>query len=166
MKHKIKYFDGDLFVHGTRISDVVKNSTPFFLGLINVATEKLKRVRKLISKHNDILYVSVKTNDDKKWLLTCVGYGLGLEVVSKDELFDIRSVRSNMTKTIVNGPGWCEDSLSCIADGEVDIINIDSLSQLMCLEKIYSERGEKIQIGIRLCLNPEDWSHQILIRKI
>lgn len=157
MEKAFEYLDSDLIFRGTKISDVTSiHPTPFFIALSDVAENKLSRIKKLVDKHKSMLdvYVSVKTNDNEKWLQRCVEYGLGLEVVSEDELLHVRGIKSDYTKTIVNGPGWSKESISSLLDCNVDVINIDSLSQARYVAMAFEERDRHVEVGIRLCLNP------------
>jgi len=154
----ISYRIGSLWVCDNNISDIVrKNGTPLFLGIKSIASVILDRAHRLREMHRDVLdiFISVKTNDDKKWLEMCVKKGFGLEVVSRDELIDISRVRKKETKTIINGPSKCDKTLLYCIDNDVDIINADSLSELKRIEKLAFEKEKVQNLGIRLCLNPE-----------
>ncbi|MCG3215131.1 MAG: hypothetical protein KAS63_00290 [Candidatus Heimdallarchaeota archaeon] len=165
----LSYKSNKLHVNGFSIDELsCKEETPFFLFLLNRFQQNYEKMNAEISKHipNILISYAVKANYLGRILDAANHVGMGLEVMSLFELKLAEKAKFQANKIIFNGPAKSEKELEYAIAFGITKINVDSLSELINIEKIAKDKGIIQPITIRI--HPkltEDTEKKLLIRK-
>ena len=106
-------------------------------------------------KINPLICFSVKSNSNNKILKEIKNLGLGADVVSKGELMKALQARIAAKKIVFSGVGKTYSELKYAINKKILLINVESKSELLVIEKIAKLKKKKIDIGIRLNPNTD-----------
>ena len=147
MNYKKKFF------HVENISDE-KLSKKFNNPLYCYSYLKLKNniinFKHYFKKINPLVCFSVKSNSNIKIMKEIKNFGLGADVVSKGEMIKALKAGIIAKKIIFSGVGKTYSELEYAINKKILLINVESRSELLIIEKIAKLKKKKIDIGIRL----------------
>ena len=106
-------------------------------------------------KINPLICFSVKSNSNNKILKEIKNLGLGADVVSKGEMMKALKARIAAKKIVFSGVGKTYSELKYAINKKILLINVESKSELLVIEKIAKLKKKKIDIGIRLNPNTD-----------
>ena len=101
-------------------------------------------------KINPLVCFSVKSNSNIKIMKEIKNFGLGADVVSKGEMIKALKAGIMAKKIIFSGVGKTYSELEYAINKKILLINVESRSELLIIEKIAKLKKKKIDIGIRL----------------
>ena len=101
-------------------------------------------------KINPLVCFSVKSNSNIKIMNEIKNFGLGADVVSKGEMIKALKAGIIAKKIIFSGVGKTYSELEYAINKKILLINVESRSELLVIEKIAKLKKKKIDIGIRL----------------
>jgi len=101
-------------------------------------------------KINPLVCFSVKSNSNIKIMNEIKNFGLGADVVSKGEMIKALKAGIMAKKIIFSGVGKTYSELEYAINKKILLINVESRSELLVIEKIAKLKKKKIDIGIRL----------------
>ncbi len=152
----MKYKSKNLFIDGFKASKIAKKySTPLYCYSLNKIKENIKILEKNFEKINPIICFAVKANPNKTLLTEMGKLGLGADVVSIGELMKALKSGIKPNKIVFSGVGKTEKEISYAIEKKILLINAESKSEILEIEKIAKKKRRKVSIGIRLNPNTD-----------
>jgi len=143
-----------LTLNNIPLNELIKDvDTPFFLYLPKRFEQNYLALKNSLSKYlpNFQIFYAVKANYLGKILLDAKKLGLGLEVMSLFELLLARKAEYSFDNLVFNGPAKTETELTTYLDNSSDArINVESLNELILIEKIAKKMKIKPRITVRI----------------
>ena len=150
MKYKKKHF----YIENVSVERLAKQfSTPSYVYSYNKIKNNINNFKKNFKNINPLICFSVKSNFNLEILNLINKFGLGADVVSKGELISALKARIKPEKIVFSGVGKTIDELKFAISKKILLINAESKSEIIEIEKIAKKNKKKINIGIRL--NPD-----------
>ncbi len=143
-----------LFLEGFKPEMLEKKfSTPLYCYSQKKIKENILHFKKNFKKINPLICFSVKANPNKVLLMEIGRLGLGADVVSIGEM--IRALKSGIkpNKIVFSGVGKKSNEISFAIEKKILLINAESESEILEIEKIAKSKKKIIDVGIRL--NPD-----------
>jgi len=150
----MKYKKGHFYIENisaTRIAE--KFGTPSYVYSYDKIKSNINNFKKNFKTINPLICFSVKSNSNLKILSQISRFGLGADVVSKGELIRALKARIKPEKIVFSGVGKTVDELKFAINKKILLINAESKSEIIEIEKIAKKNNKKINIGIRF--NPD-----------
>ena len=127
-----------------------KFKTPLYCYSYLKLKNNIKNFKKYFKKINPLICFSVKSNSNVRILKEINNLGLGADVVSKGEMMKALKSGIKSQKIVFSGVGKTYEELEYAINKNILLINVESKSELLVLEKIAKLKKKKINIGIRL----------------
>jgi diaminopimelate decarboxylase len=135
------------------------NQTPLYLFDQSELEYQVTTVIKFFSKNipQSKLFYALKANDYNKVIKTVVANGLNLEVSSGRELQ--KALESKAKKILFSGPGKSSSELQLAVNNFPRVtLNLDSFSELKCLNSVLTPTKKIIEIGVRTTTSLNSWN--------
>ena len=150
MKYKKRHF----YIENVSAERIVRQfGTPSYVYSYNTIKNNINNFKKNFKNINPLICFSVKSNSNLKILSLINKFGLGADVVSKGELLRVLKAKIKPEKIVFSGVGKTIDELKFAVSKKILLINTESESEIIEIEKIAKKNKKKINIGIRF--NPD-----------
>ena len=150
----MKYVNNNFFIEKKKIENLVeKFSTPLYCYSYKNLTENIKHFKEVFREISPLICFSVKSNSNISILTEIRKLGLGADVVSKGELFASLKAGINKKKIVFSGVGKTKEEIEYAINKKILLINSESLSEVLIIEKIAKKLNKVVNIGLRL--NPD-----------
>ena len=150
----IRYKNNNLFVERVSVRSLAsKLSTPFYLYSEGNIIENYKSFLNNFKKSKPLICFSVKANSNIEILKVLKKMGSGADVVSGGEL--LKAIKSGIkpNKIVFSGVGKTEEEIRLAIKKNILLINVESESEALLINKIAGKLKKKTAIGVRL--NPD-----------
>ena len=152
----MKYINNNFFIEKINSNRLAKKfATPLYC----YSYEKLKKnvinFKLNFSKLNPLICFSIKSNANLNIIKEIKRLGLGADVVSKGELIQAIKAGINPSKIVFSGVGKTESELKFAIDKKILLINSESKSEVLEIERIAKSKKKIVGIGIRLNPNTD-----------
>jgi diaminopimelate decarboxylase len=145
-----------LLIDGLGIEKIaLKYSTPLYCYSYKKIKENINNFKNYFKEINPIICFSVKSNSNNKILSEIKKLGLGADVVSIGELMKALKAGIKANKIVFSGVGKTSNELSFAIDKKILLINAESKSEILEIERIAKIKRKKVNIGIRLNPNTD-----------
>ena len=152
----MRYKDKDYFIDGLKAEILVKKySTPLYCYSFKRLKNNIKNFKKNFNSINPIICFAVKANSNRVLLNEIGKLGLGADVVSKGELMKALKSGIKPNKIVFSGVGKTEDELKYAIKKKILLINTESKSEVLAIEKIAKKEKKIIDIGVRINPNTD-----------
>ncbi len=152
----MKYINKSFFIE--KVS-AIKLAKKFHTPLYCYSYEKLKRninnFKNNFKSINPLICFAVKSNSNVNLLREIKKFGFGADVVSQGELMKALKAGINSRKIVFSGVGKTKDELNYAINKEILLINTESKSEIVEIEKIAKSKKKIVNIGIRLNPNTD-----------
>ncbi len=132
-----------------------KYSTPLYCYSFSKIKENITKFTHSFKELNPIICFAVKANSNKTLLGEINKLGLGADVVSIGELTKAIKSGINPKKIVFSGVGKTADEISFAIKKRILLINAESKSEILQIEKIAKKQNKIVNIGIRLNPNTD-----------
>jgi len=150
MKYKNRHF----YIENVSAERIAKQfGTPSYVYSHDKIKNNINNFKKNFKTINPLICFSVKSNSNLKILSLTNKFGLGADVVSKGELIRALKAKIKPEKIVFSGVGKTIDELKFAISKKILLINAESESEIIEIEKIAKKNKKRINIGIRL--NPD-----------
>ena len=152
----MKYKKKDLLIDGFKAEALAKKySTPLYCYSLKKIKENIVNFKKSFEKVKPLTCFAVKANPNKILLREIGKLGLGADVVSMGEL--MKALRSGIKpdKIVFSGVGKTSKELTYAIEKKILLINAESKSEILEIERIARLKKRKVSIGIRLNPNTD-----------
>jgi len=146
----MKYKKGHFYIENVSAKRIAeKFGTPSYVYSYDKIKNNINKFKKNFKTINPLICFSVKSNSNLKILSQISRFGLGADVVSKGELIRALKARIKPEKIVFSGVGKTVDELKFAINKKILLINAESESEIIEIEKIAKKNKKKINIGIR-----------------
>ena len=152
----MKYLSNNFSIDGFSVNSLAKKySTPIYCYSFNKIKENVEEFKTSFKKINPIICFSVKSNSNKQILKEIGKLQLGADVVSLGELMKVLNSGIKPNKIVFSGVGKTSKEISYAIEKKILLINAESKSEILEIEKIAKFKKKKVNIGIRLNPNTD-----------
>ena len=156
-----KYFKKKLFIENTSVLNIVKrNKTPFYLYSEKQIRENYLNFTKIFKNINPLICFAAKANTNLTIMRMLGKLGSGADVVSGGELLKALKAGIKPSKIVFSGVGKTEEELKLAIRKKILLINVESESEAILINKIGSKISKIIPIGFRINPNVDAKTHK------
>jgi diaminopimelate decarboxylase len=156
-----KYFKEKLFIENTCMLNIVKkNKTPFYLYSGQQIKENYIKFAKIFKNVNPLICFAAKANTNLTIMRMLGRLGSGADVVSGGELLKALKAGIKPNKIVFSGVGKTEEELKLAIKNKILLINVESESEAILINKIGKSNNKIISIGFRINPNIDAKTHK------
>jgi diaminopimelate decarboxylase len=160
MSH-FKYFGKKLFVENISVHNIVKkNKTPFYLYSEQQVRENYLNFKKIFKNVDPLICFATKANTNLAIMGILGKLGAGADVVSGGELLKALKAGIKPNKIVFSGVGKTEEELKLAIKKKILLINVESESEAILINRIGNKINKIIPIGFRLNPNVDAKTHK------
>ena len=149
----MKYINKSFTIEKIRVQDIAKKfNTPIYCYSYKRLKENITNFKKNFSSFSPLICFAVKSNTNVNLVREIRKLGLGADVVSMGELMIALKAGINPKKIVFSGVGKTSVEINYAIDKKILLINTESKSEIIEIEKI--ARSKKIIVDIGIRLNP------------
>ncbi len=150
----MRYINNKFFIEGKNVKSLTKKfNTPLYCYSYKSLRENIENFKKAFKEIKPLICFSVKSNSNISLLKEIKKLGLGADVVSKGELYASLKAGINKNKIVFSGVGKTKGEIEYAIKQEILLINSESLSEVLEIEKAAKKFNKVVDIGLRL--NPD-----------
>ena len=132
-----------------------KFSTPIYCYSYKKLKENINTFKKNFKSFSPLVCFAVKANSNVNLLKEIRKLGLGADVVSVGEIMKALKAGINPNKIVFSGVGKTSTEISYAIDKKLLLINAESKSEIIEIERLAKAKNKKVDIGIRLNPNTD-----------
>ena len=152
----MKYKKKNLVIENFKASVLAnKYSTPLYCYSFKKLKENIDNFKKSFNEINPLICFSVKSNSNKTLLSEICKLGLGADVVSIGELMKALKAGISPNRIVFSGVGKTSQEIDFAVKKKILLINAESKSEVLEIEKISKKNRKITDIGIRLNPNTD-----------
>ena len=152
----MKYLGQEFFIEKIKAKLIAKKfGTPAYCYSYSRLKENIKNLQKNFKSFNPLFCFAVKSNTNKYLLNQISKFGFGADVVSMGELIRAISAGISPNKIVFSGVGKTAREIEYAINKKILLINAESKSEILQIEKIAKLKKKTINIGIRLNPNTD-----------
>ena len=152
----MKYRKNNLYIEGFKPEELEKKfSTPLYCYSQKRIKENILFFKKNFKRVNPLICFSVKANPNRAILQEIGKLGLGADVVSIGELMKALKSGIKSNKIVFSGVGKKTNEISFAIEKKILLINAESKSEILEIEKIAKSKKRVVNVGIRLNPNTD-----------
>jgi len=160
MSH-FKYLKKKLFVENISIQNIVKkNKTPFYLYSEQQIKKNYLNFTQIFRNVKPLVCFAAKANTNLKVMKILSKLGSGADVVSAGELLKALKAGIKPNKIVFSGVGKTEEELELAIRKKVLLINVESESEAILINRIGKRINKIISIGFRINPNVDAKTHK------
>ena len=152
----MRYLKNNLFIEGIKVENLAKKfGTPIYCYSYKQLKDNIKKFKKSFSSFSPLICFAVKSNTNVNLIKEIKKLGLGADVVSIGELMMALKAGINSKKIVFSGVGKTSDEINYAIEKEILLINAESKSEIIEIERIAKLKRKTVDIGIRLNPNTD-----------
>ena len=152
----MKYINKSLSIEKIRVQDIAKKfGTPIYCYSYQQLKENISNFKKNFNSFTPLICFAIKSNTNVNIIKEIRKLGLGADVVSIGELMMALKAGIDPKKIVFSGVGKTSEEISYAIDKKILLINAESKSEIVEIERIAKIKGLVINIGIRLHPNTD-----------
>ena len=132
-----------------------KYGTPAYCYSFSILRDNINSFKKSFESFSPLICFAIKSNSNLSIIKEIKKLGLGADVVSKGELVQAIKAGINPKKIVFSGVGKTSSELNYAVNKKILLINSESKSEVMEIEKIAKSKKKIVDIGIRLNPNTD-----------
>jgi len=152
----MKYINKKLLIESVKAQDIAKKfGTPIYCYSYKQLNENINNFKKNFESFSPLICFAVKSNNNVNLLREIRKLGLGADVVSMGELMIALKAGVDPKKIVFSGVGKTSAEINYAIDKKILLINAESKSEVVEIEKIAKSKKKIVNIGIRLNPNTD-----------
>ena len=152
----MKYINKNFYIEGVKAKNLAKKfGTPIYCYSYRKLKENINNFKNNFKSLYPIICFAVKANANLRLLKEIKKFGLGADVVSIGELTKALKAGIKSKKIVFSGVGKTSEELSFAIDKNILLINAESKSEVIEIERIAKSKKKIVSIGIRLNPNTD-----------
>ena len=152
----MKYINKRLTVEKVNFQRIAKKfGTPFYCYSYSKLKENINKFKKNFESFSPLICFAVKSNTNVNLIREIKKFGLGADVVSLGELMIAIKAGIKPNKIVFSGVGKTSSELNFAINKKILLINAESLSEIMEINKLAKLRSKKVRVGVRLNPNTD-----------
>jgi len=136
-------------------SITTKYKTPIYCYSLKKIKENIQNLKLHFKKINPLICYAVKANSNLNILKEIRKNNLGADVVSGGELMKVLRAGIKPKKIVFSGVGKTSEEIEYAINKNILLINAESKSEILEIEKIAKKRKKIVDVGIRLNPNTD-----------
>ena len=152
----MKYINKSFTIEKVRAQDIAKKfGTPIYCYSYRQLKKNIADFKKNFNSFSPLICFAVKSNTNVNLIREIRKLGLGADVVSMGELMMALKAGIDPKKIVFSGVGKTSTEISYAIDKKILLINAESKSEIIEIEKIARLKKRIVNIGIRLNPNTD-----------
>ena len=152
----MKYINKELLIENVKAQDIAKKfGTPIYCYSYKQLNKNINNFKKNFKSFSPLICFAVKSNNNVNLLREIRKLGLGADVVSMGELMIALKAGVDPKKIVFSGVGKTSTEINYAIDKKILLINAESKSEVVEIEKIAKSKKKIVNIGIRLNPNTD-----------
>ena len=152
----MKYINNNFFVEKVSSKKLAKKfDTPLYCYSYEKLKQNIDNFILNFKKLSPLICFAIKSNSNLNIIREIKKLGLGADVVSKGELLQAIKAGINPKKIVFSGVGKTYSELKIAIDKKILLINSESKSEVIEIDKIAKSKNKIVDIGIRLNPNTD-----------
>ena len=152
----MKYINKRLTVEKVNFQRIAKKfGTPFYCYSYSKLKENVNKFKKNFKSFSPLICFAVKSNTNVNLIREIKKFGLGADVVSLGELMIALKAGIKPNKIVFSGVGKTSSELNFAINKKILLINAESLSEIMEINRLAKLRNKKVRVGVRLNPNTD-----------
>jgi len=152
----MKYINKSFSIEKVKAQSLAKKfKTPIYCYSYKRLKENINNFKKNFKSISPLICFAVKANTNVNLIREIRKLGLGADVVSMGELMKALKAGINPKKIVFSGVGKTTAEISYAINKKILLINAESKSEIIEIERIAKKKKKKINIGIRLNPNTD-----------
>ena len=152
----MKYINKKLTIERVSIQNIAKKfGTPAYCYSLNQLKNNIKNFKKSFSSTSPLICFAIKSNTNVNLIREIKKFGLGADVVSMGELMIALKAGINPKKIVFSGVGKTSDEISYAIKKNILLINSESKSEIIEINRIAKLKKKQVHVGIRLNPNTD-----------
>ena len=152
----MKYINKNLSIEKVKVQNICKKfGTPIYCYSYRQLKENINNFKKSFKSFAPLICFAIKSNTNVNLIREIRKFGLGADVVSIGELMMALKAGINPKKIVFSGVGKTTNEIECAIDKKILLINAESKSEIIEIERIAKSKNKIINIGIRLNPNTD-----------
>ncbi len=152
----MKYINKRLTMEKVNFQRIAKKfGTPFYCYSYSKLKENINKFKENFKSFSPLICFAVKSNTNINLIREIKKFGLGADVVSLGELMIALKAGIKPNKIVFSGVGKTSNELNFAINKKILLINTESLSEIMEINRIAKLRGKKVNVGVRLNPNTD-----------
>jgi len=152
----MKYINKNLTIENIKVQDIAKKfGTPIYCYSYKQLKENINNFKKFFSSFSPLVCFAIKSNTNVNLIKEIKQFGLGADVVSMGELMIALKAGIHPKKIVFSGVGKTSLEISYAIDKKILLINAESKSEIIEIERIGKSKKKIINVGIRLNPNTD-----------
>ena len=152
----MKYINKRLTVEKVNFQRIAKKfGTPFYCYSYSKLKENVNEFKENFKSFSPLICFAVKSNTNVNLIREIKKFGLGADVVSLGELMIAIKAGIKPNKIVFSGVGKTSSELNFAINKRILLINAESLSEIMEINRLAKLRNKKVRVGVRLNPNTD-----------
>ena len=152
----MKYINKSLSIEKVKVQNIVKRfGTPIYCYSYKLLKENVSNFKKNFKSFSPLICFAIKSNTNVNLIKEIGKLGLGADVVSIGELMMALKAGIKPEKIVFSGVGKTSAEISYAIEKKILLINAESKSEIIEIERIAKVQKKVINIGIRLNPNTD-----------
>ena len=152
----MKYINKRLTVEKVNFQQIAKKfGTPFYCYSYSKLKENVNKFKKNFKSFSPLICFAVKSNTNVNLIREIKKFGLGADVVSLGELMMALKAGIKPNKIVFSGVGKTSSELNFAINKQILLINAESLSEIIEINRLAKLRNKKVRVGVRLNPNTD-----------
>ena len=152
----MKYINKNFSIEKVKAKNLAKKfGTPIYCYSYRQLKENIDNFKENFKSFLPLVCFAVKANANINLIREIRKLGLGADVVSIGELMKVLKAGINPKKIVFSGVGKTKAEISYAIDKKILLLNAESKSEIIEIEKIAKSKNKIIDIGIRLNPNTD-----------
>ena len=152
----MKYINKKLTIEKMSVQNIAnKYGTPAYCYSYKKLKENINNFKRSFRSFSPLICFAVKSNTNVNLIKEIKQFGLGADVVSIGELMMAIKAGIHPKKIVFSGVGKTSSEINYAIDKKILLINAESKSEILEIDRIAKLKKKKIQVGIRLNPNTD-----------
>jgi len=152
----MRFINNKLKIENITIENIAKKyGTPTYCYSYKQLKENIKNFKIKFKSFSPLICFAVKSNTNVNLIKEIKNFGLGADVVSMGELMVAIKAGVSPKKIVFSGVGKTTREINFAIDKNILLINAESKSELIEIERIAKLKKKLVQVGIRLNPNTD-----------
>jgi diaminopimelate decarboxylase len=152
----MKYINKSLSIEKIKVQDIAKKfGTPVYCYSYMQLKKNIVDFKKNFKSISPLICFAIKSNTNLNIIKEIKKFGLGADVVSMGELMIALKAGINPKKIVFSGVGKTSVEINYAIEKEILLINAESKSEIIEIERIAKIKKKVVNIGIRLNPNTD-----------
>jgi len=152
----MKYINKRLTVEKANFQLIAKKfGTPFYCYSYSKLKENINKFQGNFKSFSPLICFAVKSNTNVNLIREIKKFGLGADVVSLGELMVALKAGIKPNRIVFSGVGKTSSELNFAINKKILLINAESLSEIVEINRIAKLKKKKVRVGVRLNPNTD-----------